>query len=60
MENVENLEQIKKAAWQDGYDAALEKIRMVFKMKEIGMPDCKIVERTDLPPVIVHHLLGEE
>lgn len=56
----EMLEQIKKEAWQEGYDAALQKIRMVTKLAQMGLPDCQIVNRVDLPPVIVHAILGKE
>ena len=57
---MEREEQIRKEAWEEGYDAALKKIRTVFKMKEMGMSDCQIVARTDLPPTIVHLLLDED
>lgn len=56
----EMLEKMKAQAWQEGYDAALQKIRLALKMKDMGMEDCEIVRRTDLPPVIVHAVLGDE
>lgn len=56
----EIIKQIRKEAWQEGYDAALQKIRMVTKLAEMGIPDCQIVNRVDLPPVIVHAILGGE
>lgn len=54
----EMLERIRRDAWEDGYHAALEKVRMVPKLAKLGLPDCEIVKRTDLPPVIVHGMMG--
>lgn len=55
----EALARLKKEAWQEGYDAALKKLRIAIKLRDMGIDDCEIVKRTDLPPVIVHGLLGE-
>lgn len=48
-----------KEAWQDGYEAAISKMRLALKLRDMGMADCEIVKRTDLPPFIVHGMLGE-
>ncbi len=40
----------KKEGWQEGDDAALQKIKLALKMKDMGMEDCEIVKRTALPP----------
>lgn len=55
----EQLSCLRREAWQDGYDAALEKLRIALKLKDMGMGDCEIVKRTGLPPVIVHGILGD-
>jgi hypothetical protein len=56
----ENLERLRKEAWQEGYDAAMEKLRMALKLKNMGLADCEIVKRTELPPFIVHGIFGEQ
>ncbi len=48
-----------REAWQDGYEAAIGKMRLALKMGDMGMSDCEIVKRTDLPPFIVHAVLGQ-
>lgn len=48
-----------REAWQDGYEAAIGKMRLALKMRDMGMADCEIVKRTDLPPFIVHAVLGQ-
>ena len=48
-----------KAAWQEGYEAAISKMRLALKLRDMGMADCEIVKRTDLPPFIVHGMMGE-
>ncbi len=58
-ESETEINRIRQEAWQEGYDAALEKIRHVIKMRKMGMADCEIVRRTALPPALIHGLLGE-
>ena len=48
-----------KPAWQEGYEAAISKMRLAIKLRDMGIADCEIVKRTDLPPFIVHGMLGE-
>lgn len=48
-----------KEAWQEGYEAAISKMRLAIKLRDMGIADCEIVKRTDLPPFIVHGMLGE-
>ena len=55
-----DISRMQKEAWQEGYDAALEKIRYAIKMRQMGMADCEIVRRTELPPALVHAILGEK
>jgi hypothetical protein len=55
----ENIEKMRKEAWQEGYDAAIEKLRNALKMKDMGMADCEVVKRTGLPPYIIHGIFGE-
>lgn len=57
--NEETLLRLRREAWQDGYDAAMEKLRTALKLKDMGMTDCEIVKRTELPPVIVHGIMGD-
>lgn len=49
---------LQKEAWQEGYDAALAQVRNAIRLCEMGVPDCEIVKRTDLPPTIIHGLKG--
>ncbi|MCI8295775.1 MAG: hypothetical protein HFG22_07815 [Lachnospiraceae bacterium] len=55
----EDVGRLQKEAWQEGYDAAMQKLRIAIKLRDMGIADCEIVKRTDLPPAIVHGLLGE-
>ena len=53
------MEAVRKEAWQEGYDAALRQIRNAIRMQKMGISDCEIVKRTDLPPTIIHDIIGE-
>lgn len=48
----------REEAWSEGYRAALEQVKNAIRMREIGMSDCEIVKRTDLPPTILHGIIG--
>ncbi len=55
----EALARLKREAWQEGYDTAMQKLRIAIKLRDMGIAGCEIVKRTDLPPAIVHVILGD-
>ncbi|MGN0775678.1 MAG: hypothetical protein ACI4MM_03255 [Candidatus Ventricola sp.] len=61
MEYTEEIvERIRREAYQDGFDAAMEKLRLAVRLAKMGEADCKIVDKTGLPPYIIHAMLGED
>lgn len=61
MEYTEEIvERIRREAYQDGFDAAMEKLRLAVRLAKMGEADCKIVDKTGLPPYIIHAMIGED
>ena len=61
MEYTEEIvERIRREAYQDGFDAAMEKLRLSVRLAKMGEADCKIVDKTGLPPYIIHAMIGED
>ncbi len=53
-QKIEMIEQVRKDAWQEGYDDAMKMLRSAIKLRDMGIKDCEIVKITGLAPVIVH------
>ncbi len=56
----EMMEKIRSQAYEEGYEAALDKLRLAIRLAKMGEPDCTIVHQTELPPYIIHAMLGKD
>ncbi len=56
----EMVEQIRKQAYEEGFEAAMDKLRLAIRLKKMGEADCNIVHKTDLPPYIIHGMLDKD
>ena len=57
--NEETIEKIRREAYEEGYEAAMDKLRLAIRLARLGEADCRIVEKTGLPPYIVHAMLDQ-
>ena len=46
----ETIEKIRREAYEEGYEAAMDKLRLAIRLARLGEADCRIVEITGLPP----------
>ncbi|MDD7176146.1 MAG: hypothetical protein PUH70_13905 [Clostridiales bacterium] len=56
----EQLDAVRREAYEEGYEEAIGRMRLAVRLAKLGEPDCRIVERTKLPPFIVHALLDQD
>lgn len=56
----EIVEKMRRQAYEEGYEAAVDKLRMAIRLAKMGEADCKIVEKTGLPPYIIHAMLDKD
>ena len=56
----ELVEKMRRQAYEEGYEAAMDKLRMAIRLAKMGEADCRIVEKTGLPPYIIHAMLDKD
>lgn len=45
-----------KEAYDKGFEDALQLVRYCLKLRKMGVADCQIVKKFDLPPAFLHDL----
>ena len=53
----EIVKKMRREAYEEGYEAAMEKLRLAIRLAKMGEAACKIVDKTGLPPYISHAML---
>ena len=56
----EIVEKMRREAYEEGYEAAMDKLRLAIRLAKMGEADCRIVEKTGLPPYIIHAMLDKD
>ena len=56
----EIVEKMRRQAYEEGYEAAMDKLRLAIRLAKMGVADCKIVDKTGLPPYIIHAMLDKD
>ena len=51
------MKKMRREAYEEVYEAAMEKLRLAIRLAKMGEADCKIVDKTGLPPYIIHAML---
>jgi len=57
-ENLKNkLTPHEKEIYEIGWNDAVKSIRCALRLKKMGMDDCQIVKKLEMPPSLLHELL---
>lgn len=46
-----------KEIYEAGWNDAVKSIRCALRLKKMGMDDCQIVKKLEMPPSLLHELL---
>ena len=52
------LNEREKEVYEAGWNDAVKSIRCALRLKKMGLDDCEIVKKLDMPPSLLHELLG--